>query len=259
MENIKQNFIERLLNTGVDDFDFSHDFIYILENYQLLCSIGCYTSFMNTPGYYILSQIDYNNYFIELGLIEKDTIVHGIYVENDQDEIIMFDNDCIKNIDNMNSFYILPYSYIDKNIEMKKEFITNYITKVSTLNAKNYKKLRKDLLYYLSDLNNILTDNNWDYDWFESPCILFDPYIIQTCDKCSLRRPTSHKYHKYQTIFDNDKSCSSKSNKISILNPTPENIDHMHKFFDFILTNKESDLQLFHLFPTIHRVIRKII
>ena len=263
MEEIRQNFIERLVNTGVDDFDIDcNSFILLLENYQLLCGVGCYTSFMNTPGYYILSQIDYNNYFIDIGLISKGTIIHGIYVENDQDEIIMFDNNSINNIDTINSFYILPYSYIDKNIEMKKEFITNYITKVSTLNSKNYKKVRKDLVNILSDfnmINEIVNINKWDFDWFESPCILFDPYKIQTCDDCSLRRPTSYKYYKYQKNFDNDKKCTKKSNKISILNPTIENIDNMRNFFDFILTNKESELQLFHLFSSSHRVIRKII
>ena len=99
---------------------------------MVTCRFTCFGGYGNTPGYTLLSAIDYNKYLANIKLISKGTVVHGIYVESDQDEIILLDNyDCLST---SNISFVLPFQqkyfhvagaqdYIDKYVNYATEFL----------------------------------------------------------------------------------------------------------------------------------------
>ena len=121
------------LNEGVykgdDETKINTNITELLTIYNKVCR-SCFKSWYNTPGYYLLSEIDYNRYFKEIGLIKETEHIDGIYVEVDQDEIVLFDTSLVKKEDTL---FILPYSLMDIPLIEKQEFIKKYIDLTKTV------------------------------------------------------------------------------------------------------------------------------
>jgi len=202
----KDNIEAEIINYTAK-FYINLNLYYLLKIYSESCTENCFGSFLNIGGYELLTKIDYNQYFDDIGICIKDPeyIIDGIYVPNDQDEIILLNNDKLQIKDIV---YITPYTYKDKS----KEEIINYITKYIRLqnnfktNITNTKLFINFFQHYLqlikiNDINsyrsytkindnadeninlgiklikNITLYNSWYFDYFSIYYTFANPYI----------------------------------------------------------------------------------
>jgi hypothetical protein len=256
----------------------------ILEIYNNKCREGCFGGWTNTPGYYIINNIDFNAYFKEIKLINKDDVIDGIYVERDQDEIIIFN---INDLSNKDINYILPFSYeknnkrknntdhidytghiyyINKYIEYAKIFKTDYLKFPNSI-SKNSEKFINLItkLCYIDHTNS--DDKKWIFAWFITACEKYNPYLdindnSNGCAKsleCKTRLPVDSNESLFKSIINNylkdDQqyyACKDnfKSAKLSIANL--ENIDNLKKYISFIkkcsLKELEKELEITNIF-----------
>jgi hypothetical protein len=193
-DNIKSQFIEKIRGIGKLKDNKEQDFETILGNYiNIWCQEQCFGGWANTPGYYILSKIDYNAYLKEIlpDIVTED--IDGIYVARDQDEIILFNNDKLDT--NYNIKYILPYTYINKSTDDIKKFILEFIEKYNKI-PRNVKDLNgsselTDFKNIYIEFNKINNETKWNFDWFQSFCKEYDPYDNPKCiDELPVPTPT---------------------------------------------------------------------
>ena len=249
--NIIQTFSNKLSGIGIKTpshvsltTDFDSSFSILFDIYIKQCDYSCFGGWANTPGYTLLSLIDYNKYFIDIGLMPNKTVVHGIYVERDQDEIILFkNNDCVEHND---ISFVLPYEFTDKPIADARTYIDTYI-KYATERKNQNDKNRQNFIDHVIKYAYISSDKKWDIDWFMVACDNYDPYtkIIDNCAKdlsCKLRRPLNPD-RQASTVLSPDvvdeyfEHCTDpmKSSKLSLLDM--DNIGALRNYIDIIKTN----------------------
>jgi len=232
----KKNITDIVNKINENNFDTIYDIIFDL--YITICKGTCFGGFGNTPGYYLLSQIDYNAYFKEIfPEIMISSNVDGIYVENDQDEIIFFN---IKNLNKMSIInYILPYKFYSKtdNIENAKIFIQEYI-RTSALYKSDEKNVeyREKMIDIIKEFNYINHEKKqlWNFSWFLTFCEKYNPYEDINITESNCKKLFNSKLHteeycikRYELNLtndhmyvecDHDDNITLTTNKISILN-----------------------------------------
>jgi hypothetical protein len=236
---------------------FEEKWDYLFNIYNKKCENECFGGWANTPGYYIISSIDYNAYLREIMPdIMNDNTVDGIYVENDQNEIILFNNNKFNS--EYSKQYILPFSFKDKNKEEITSFITNYISACDLyLSDKTNQENKDNLSSIFKQFNHIDDVHKWNFDWFKVFCKDFDPYTNinpETCTqvnqkdklKCTKRFPINS--DNLNLIYDPDEvECSDDyellSSKLSIIN-IDEHSKLLREWIDMILSPKFSDNNL---------------
>ena len=201
-----------------------------VNGYKRGCKNGCFMGWTNIPGYYLLSCIDYNKYFQEIGVTTQD--IDGIYVEQDQDEIILFDPSLLELRD---TYYIFPYTYKSASIEDKKNFMEQYIN-FST--QYNQTKLRNPLFLHLLDKYTFIDDfEKWGFDWYKTECDYYDPLKEifddskpETEKGCAEYKQCKKRYISRVMSYDENCDVTFKSSKISIFNLKNANLlqDYMN-------------------------------
>ena len=226
----------------------------ILERYAKKCAKECFRSFLNISGYELLTKIDYNAYFNEIGIKDPENIIDGFYVPNDQDEIILLNNNKIEIRDIL---YIVPYSYLKENDEQIIKYITEYL-RLKSLIKKSYSKDNPFLNFYghylklgknLDDLTNLLTlENSWFFDYYSTYCNNFNPYtheIDSGCDEiCKMLIPTDRFVYKDLTNTElvwSYKNCGSiKSQKVSIYDTSK--LSQLEEYITLLLLKTRSSI-----------------
>lgn len=205
-------------------------FNFYMDGYKRGCKNSCFMGWANIPGYYLLSCIDYNKYLQEIGITTQD--IDGIYVEQDQDEIILFDSSLLELRD---TYYIFPYTYKLKSIEDTKKFMEQYIN-FST----EYKltKIRNPLFLELLDKYTFIDDSEkWGFNWYMTECDHYDPLKEIFDDSkpenkkgCAEYKQCKKRYISGAKTYDENCNVTFKSSKISILNLKNANLlqDYMN-------------------------------
>jgi hypothetical protein len=271
---ILTNFRNKIANIGIylsekEKINITEDnffwvYCVIFDIYINNCKSGCFAGWSNTPGYYLLSNINYDAYFksIFYDIINEDMTVDGIYVENDQNEIILFNNTDMYDTPKIN--FILPF-YIE-TIEDAKSFIINYDKTVEEF-LKNNEESKADnnkqiaVINLLKKFNHIdeLGTKKWNFDWFKTYCENYDPY--EKLDKFNCTNPEFADPDKEKCVkrfpanpkniglydYDYDLDCEDfLSSKLSILDiETHSNL--LKEWIDIIKNNifSEEKLKLF--------------
>ena len=230
-------------------------FINFLEEYKNVCDEGCFGSYYNIIGYYLLSCINFNLYFREINIINSSTTITGIYVPNDQNEIIFLNNDNLL-LDDI--IYGVPYyfkNYILNNskyhLQCKiKEYITKYAYLIKEYNKIEDNTLKEEfiktnLLQHLFQLiiikNNTLKyiefnksnfdehkqNNIWFFDFLTSNCTDIYPntYNTNNCDTYNDIYPGDNNFYKmfYDKQINYPNNFVSKSYAYGIVNENYEN------------------------------------
>ncbi len=209
--------------------DFDSKFNYLFDLYLSKCSNECFAGWANTPGYYILSSINYNSYLKE---IMEDVIgsnqLDGIYVENDQDEIILFNNDKFESVNKIQ--YVLPYSYKEKTDEEIKSFIKKYddacILYMSKDSIENRQIGKRNLIELFKLFNQINDEQKWNFDWFQVYCKNYNPYENTNEDTCELKGKV------VDEVDEVDKVGKVKCYKLKCSKRFPINFDALRVDFD---------------------------
>ena len=196
---------------------------------------------------------------VDIGLIEGGTSVHGIYVESDQDEIILLKNDdCL---DTTNVSFVLPYEFGYKSLEYAQTYIDTYIKYATELKntektvVENYNN-KAEFINHVIPYAYIDNNNKWDIDWFFTQCINYNPYkeIRENCARnllCKFRRPGGVDRLIASNIWENDEymtNCSDEnawtSSKISLVD-----MGNMKYFLQYIkiIKNKWTEQNLHRL------------
>ena len=202
----KDNIEAEIINYTAK-FYINLNLYYLLKIYSESCTKNCFGSFLNIGGYELLTKIDYNQYFDDIGIKDPGYIIDGIYVPNDQDEIILLNNDKLQIKD---IIYITPYTYKDKSNEEKINYIREYIRlqnnfktnitntelfinffqhylqliKINDMNhssSKSYTKINKNkdenINIGINLIKNITLYNSWYFDYFSTYYTFANPYI----------------------------------------------------------------------------------
>jgi hypothetical protein len=166
-DEIKNLFIHKIDALGVfnirSDSDINIKFEQYLDQWSGYCEASCFAGWANTPGYLLLSKINYNEYFKELKLIDDD--VTGMYVNNDQDEIIMFES-----LNRVNKIPVFPHDVLNVSSDAQLEFIEKY----KTLPEHEFMKHCVKPYIYFMGLDNIRY--TWDFGFFKTKCVTYNPY-----------------------------------------------------------------------------------
>lgn len=166
-DEIMNLFINKIDALGVfkipPNSDINIKFKQYLDKWSGYCEASCFAGWANTPGYLLLSKINYNKYFKELKLIEGD--VTGIYVHNDQDEIIMFEP-----LNKVNKIPVFPYDVLNASSDAQLEFIVKY----KTLPLPEFMNHCVKPYIYFMGVDNIR--NTWDFGFFKTKCVTYNPY-----------------------------------------------------------------------------------
>ncbi len=250
----------------------------LFDAYMVTCRWTCFGGYGNTPGYTLLSVIDYNTYLANIGLISKGTVVHGIYVESDQDEIILLDNyDCLST---SNISFVLPFQQKYFHVAGAQDYIDKYVNYATEFLKKSEKTVSQDYENKANFINHVLPyayigdpkkeeeekngGKKWDIDWFFTPCERYDPYeeISTNCAKnlsCRFRKPGNVEKQggtgdvwggRYAYIWEDEymTNCLAeepsiwKSAKISL--GDMKNVNSLRKYIKIIKTKwTESKLQ----------------
>ncbi|CAH6420009.1 Hypothetical protein HVR_LOCUS1059 [uncultured virus] len=178
-EEIAKQFIEKMVGALQmrQAFIQSKPLVKIIEIYLTRCLDSCFGGWTNTPGYFLLQSIDYNRYLTEIGIITPGTQIDGLYISQDQDEIVLFGtiNSLIQYLFRS---YMLPYKYISENLTVAAQFIENYIRNIG-----DYKRSRLgDNLVDIAQISqeyNMVNDKEWNFSWFLTDVTNYDPYSTQ--------------------------------------------------------------------------------
>ena len=226
----------------IDNFDETFDDVFLA--YISSCENSCFMGWSNTPGYYILSQIDYNEYLkLLIPTIVKDISLDGIYVEKDQNEIILFNTKKL-NKDKITINYVLPYKFYNKldeenyeNYENAKKFINNYNEKCKNyLNDNTNETNKKDIIDIFKEFNYIDNELLWNFDWFTTFCEVYDPYedIDITESKC-------------KELFKKKENENTNCTKRYPLNPAALNIEEDYGYFECTIPRSTSKLSILNI------------
>jgi hypothetical protein len=217
----------------------------LLINYCKLCKESCFATFNNIIGYYLLSQIDYNAYLRECKIIESDVTIDGIYVKEDQNEIIIFNN---TKLEYSNIYYIAPYSMINSSTTEIKEYIKNNIN-IDPSSSKYRTHINLLLMINKPNLWDFNKSNLWNFNWFGTPCKGFNPYTHEMTDcrvGCDYLYNKSYKEYQDTNVSNCGEDKSFKiSYKIKGEKGTPrDKINNVLNFIFFIRSLSESELQI---------------
>jgi hypothetical protein len=216
--NLKSNNSEEKINK-LTQFYIKKYLYFILNTYTMKCSQNCFMSFLNISGYELLTKIDYNSYFDEIGIKEPCQIIDGFYAPNDQDEIILLNNDKLQF---NNIIYIVPFSLKDKDNNEIITYIEDYIhlTNEIKINQNNENKLEYYKNFYLhflklgkniEDTEEFLTfENSWTFDYFSTHCDYFNSHTHEMNSDC--KRECKYKIYSNKFIYDNLKIQEIKKN-----------------------------------------------
>jgi len=226
------------------DYLTTESFGQLFDLYIENCKDTCFGGWGNTPGYTLLTLIDYNKYLVDIGLIEGGTSVHGIYVERDQDEIILLKNDDCLVTNNVS--FVLPYEFVNKPRIDAQAYIDTYIKYATELKntektvVENYNN-RAEFINHVIPYAYIDNNKKWDIDWFFTQCVNYNPYkeIRENCARnlpCKFRKPGDFDRlitSKYIWENEYETNCSDenvwKSSKISLVD-----MDNMEYFVQYI-------------------------
>lgn len=227
------------------------NYLIILEVYKKICHEACFGGTIDTIGYRMLSNIDYNSYFRELGFINQDDTVYGLYVENDQDAIILFDTNKFKIND---QFIVLPYFYKNKTFLEQTNFIKGYLCAIKNKET-NYKQLDR-IPKYLKQYNYLynLPKNSswmaymetarWNFFWNETKCSYYDPYkkIYDETKPIGEAGCAEFESCKIETEYvrKSDLGCVKPWKSIKITIQKKEYIDALKDYIEIIKTWKIS-------------------
>jgi len=168
----------------------------ILKIYSELCTSNCFRSFINIPGYYLLTCISYNDYFNEIGVKDSCDEIIGLYIPNDQDEIILFNNEILQIND---IIYIIPFSLLNNytdNYDDIKMYISKYIELANNLiitDIDNETYIEKFELFenhiiklggkiFINDGELLNLANSWYFDYFATYCTNFNSRTHELTD-----------------------------------------------------------------------------
>jgi len=249
--------LDSILSREVIDIIVNKIIYNILKYYTEICVERCFRGYIDTPGYYLLQSIRYNDYFNEIGIKEISDEIIGLYVPNDQDEIILFNNDQL-NINDI--IYVVPFSLEDKDDTIIKDYIKNYI--IFATNLKNslensYEIFARHFIKLAGKINiddtRLTVYNSWYFDHNGSYCKNFDAYTheMTECPKDEkgndlkiINYIDDNMYQYYMNNTQNQSEHKIKNSKISIYNL--EDIDKLRIYIEFLNTRAvESVLQLF--------------
>ena len=222
--NILNNFKKKLVAIGslkddekeIVESNFEDLYNTYFDNYYSTCSYQCFRGWANTPGYYLLSNIDYNKYLKSIiPEIIGDKKIDGIYVERDQNEIILFNTDKLSDKFTIN--YILPYIFYqekEKKIDLAKDFILDYDTKCKEFLEEPDNKEKQGKLYEKFKEFGYINGNEenkelWNFDWFFTYCENYDPYKNIEIDEKNCK-----------TLFAREMNKNENCIKRYITNPT---------------------------------------
>jgi hypothetical protein len=244
---IKHPILQKKIYDGDDENEINTNINELLNIYRDVCK-SCFRSWYNTPGYYLLSEIDYNSYFKEIGLIKEKEHVDGVYVEVDQDEIVLFDTSLVKKEDTL---FILPYSFINKPLIEKQDFIKKYIDLTKTFTESYHKRnippdLLKDFFNILSEFN-MFNNNYWNFTWVDSGCLNFNSLenIEETCSpNINCTRSLNEDTYTIASIINNywkKNNCKGVTYKLQLENMSEYNITELKKYIEFTKTNNDKN------------------
>jgi hypothetical protein len=236
-----------VLNNPHQKYTFKYIKFYI-DSYKSHCKFKCFTGWTDTPGYYLLKSIGYNKYFKKIGLIPDDITIDGIYVEQDQDEIILFNTTIIESLNEPNNIlYIFPYMLKDADLESRKSFITNYKTesdkyKIEDIFTFNLENIIDQYIYIDREQTQL-----WDINFLKNQCEKFDPLVPIYDDTLAINMKGCAEFKPCKKnmgieILD-DLECKSgfKSHKISIDDSTK--LDQLKDYIEKIKTWNEPELK----------------
>lgn len=198
----------------------------MMKKYKKDCNKKCFGGWLNVPGYYLLSVIDYKEYLKEIGLTHDD--IDGFYVENDQDEIILLDTNLIRQVD---VYYVFPYRKISLPLSDKIEYIENYNYWKKEYNDDS--KEPQTFVNFVTEYSTIQDDyHEWGFGWYSTSCEKYNPYepISEDCNITTKPQIISTKI----SISHDDK------NKVNYLKDYIEKIKQSN---DFIFSSVVSHYQ----------------
>ena len=200
----------------------------LIKEYKIICNNTCFGSYHNIFGYYLLSCIDFNSYFKEINIIDQSTTISGIFVPNDQNEIIFLNNNNLLLYD---IIYCIPYYFKEyflnnskKLLQCKiKEYITKYahlITKYNNIRdyydefSRTYSKdnfIHTNLLQHLFQLI-IINNNTSEYIKFNIPTfdehkqnnIWFFDFLTSNCTEIYPNTYNTKNCETYNDIYSVD-------------------------------------------------------
>ena len=236
---IKHRSTEKLNLLEAERDVIKEAFYELWEVYIKNCEASCFKGWANTPGYYLLGKIDYNSYLKEITCIDKNIV--GLYIEKDQDEIVLFDQSCYKLFD---KFYVLPnmLKQHKNNTSYLEEYIDNYLRLARFIESYPYNyKYKLQFILHVDWYNYITLHKLWTINWMAAPCANFNPYkhIKDDCAKdqdCQL----------YNNMYDDDHTINQhctkkhvyKSNKITLENM--DDIQYLNEYISFVKECNES-------------------
>ena len=239
MNNIKKNTSNLSVYESDDIESIERNIIAILTQYTEKCTENCFMGWVDTPGLHLLSGINYNEYFKEIKLIKMDENIDGIYVAEDQDELILFNSSAVVRED---SLYILPYSFFYKSIEEKKQFIMKHMEYLRIFNNNN----SDTRLYNLIKEFNLFDSKTWNFTWYRTQCANFNPLenIVENCSKDNIcgRYASSMKEHLFEYNNWTKNMCGrGTSFKLQIEFMSEYNIIKLKEYIEFIKSNNDKD------------------
>jgi hypothetical protein len=256
--NILSNFIDKITDLyPIYQKKFSEYnkrvYDYYIKKYKKLCNSSCFMGWVDTIGYYLLSNIDYNNYFKSIGICYEN--VEGFYIEQDQDSIILLNTDNIEIID---KYFVLPYFYKNKSYQEQKNFINKYLCF-----SKQYKINKRGDIYDLVILIDEYayideTKKMWEIDWHRTFCDYYNP-LKDVYDKtkpvgsrgcaenlhnlCKKRFSNKIKIPDLEKKIYKEKCGNFKSQKISI-----DNLDYIPELVDYMKVIKSWNKNYFDIY-----------
>ena len=251
---------EKLTHCRIDDATFEENYNKLFDKYIEKCKLSCWGGWANTPGYYLLSSIDYNSYLKQIlpDIIPREMTLDGIYVDRDQDEIILLNMDKINPEPSIQ--YIIPYFLINKPIEDIRDFVNNYL-RVTDEFLKNPTDVTKQTrLFELFKRFNYINEagtHKWNFTWFTSFCKNYNPYNSRKTieraecgvapelpDLCLKRYPIDHseigQVEDYEQYMCDHERYSSK---LSILEIEEYN-EMLLEYIEDLKSDKVSDRSL---------------
>jgi hypothetical protein len=196
--------------------NFDETFGKLFNLWSTFCGETCFAGWANTPGYLLLSSIDYNSYLNELGLKkEKDNVI-GLFIERDQNEMAIFSDTKFK--PEIEVYPIFPYDLLKLNASKSYTKFFNlyrkYAGEILNNNFTNAAKFITECVFpYVAFTNSSSETTNWDIDFYKTKCDIYNPHtkiLLQTNQSEKTSKPSPNQV----------KTCENTC-KIGV-NPTTE-------------------------------------